>query len=73
MEFPELKKRYRGLHFWTIGFGFWSTGNITDETIMTKVIDTQINNYERSILVLSVSTSLNITRSRSMTDKKQIV
>lgn len=29
-EFPELKKRYWGRHFWGIGYGCWSTGNITD-------------------------------------------
>ena len=33
MEFPELKKRYWGRHFWAIGFGCWSTGNITYEMV----------------------------------------
>ncbi|MFV0472131.1 MAG: IS200/IS605 family transposase [Paludibacteraceae bacterium] len=33
MEFTELKKRYWGRHFWAIGFGCWSTGNITDEMV----------------------------------------
>jgi putative transposase len=33
MEFPELKKKYWGRHFWAIGFGCWSTGNITDEMV----------------------------------------
>ena len=33
IEFPELKKRYWGRHFWAIGFGCWSTGNITDEMV----------------------------------------
>jgi putative transposase len=33
MEFSELKKRYWGRHFWAIGFGCWSTGNITDEMV----------------------------------------
>jgi putative transposase len=32
-EFPELKKRYLGRHFWAIGYGCWSTGNITDEMV----------------------------------------
>jgi len=32
-EFPELKKRYWGRHFWSIGYGCWSTGNITDEMV----------------------------------------
>ena len=30
-EFPHLKKRYWGPQFWAIGYGCWSTGNITDE------------------------------------------
>jgi len=32
-EFPNLKKRYWGQHFWGVGYGVWSTGNITDEVI----------------------------------------
>jgi putative transposase len=32
-EFPELRKRYWGQHFWAIGYGCWSTGNITDAMI----------------------------------------
>ena len=33
MEYTELKKRYWGGHLWGIGYGAWSTGNITDEMI----------------------------------------
>ena len=32
-EYTELKKRYWGGHLWGIGYGAWSTGNITDEII----------------------------------------
>ena len=32
-EFPELKKQYWGQHFWGIGYGVWSTGNITNEIV----------------------------------------
>ena len=32
-EFPVLKKRYWGRHFWAIGYGAWSTGNVTDEMV----------------------------------------
>jgi len=32
-EFPELGKKYWGRHFWGVGFGVWSTGNITDEMV----------------------------------------
>ncbi len=32
-EFPDLKKRYWGRHFWAIGYGGWSTGNISEEMV----------------------------------------
>jgi putative transposase len=32
-EFPQLKKRYWGRHFWATGYGAWSSGNITDEMV----------------------------------------
>ncbi|MCB0429709.1 MAG: IS200/IS605 family transposase [Flavobacteriales bacterium] len=32
-EFPEVGKRYWGQHFWAIGYGVWSTGNITDDLV----------------------------------------
>ena len=32
-EFPKLGERYWGRHFWAIGYGVWSTGNITDEMV----------------------------------------
>jgi len=32
-EFPELKNRYWGRHFWGIGYGCWSTGNVTDKMV----------------------------------------
>jgi len=32
-EFPELRRRFYGGHLWSIGYGVWSTGNITDEMI----------------------------------------
>jgi putative transposase len=32
-EFPRLRKKYWGRHFWAIGFGCWSSGNITDEMV----------------------------------------
>jgi putative transposase len=32
-EFPQLQKQYWGKHFWAIGYGAWSTGNITDDVI----------------------------------------
>ena len=32
-EFPELRNKYWGQHFWAIGYGCWSTGNITDKMV----------------------------------------
>jgi putative transposase len=32
-EFPELKKKYWGQHFWAIGYFVRTTGNVTDEMI----------------------------------------
>jgi putative transposase len=32
-EYPELKKRYWGQHFWAVGYGAWSTGRISDEMV----------------------------------------
>jgi len=32
-EFPDLWKRYWGRHFWAIGYGAWSTGNVTEELV----------------------------------------
>lgn len=29
-EYPELKRRYWGNHFWALGYGAWSTGNIEE-------------------------------------------
>jgi putative transposase len=43
MEFPELKKRYWGLHFWAIGFGCWSAVNITD-----KMVDEYLEHHRKS-------------------------
>ncbi|MCK5681437.1 IS200/IS605 family transposase [bacterium] len=32
-EYTELHKRYWGKHLWAIGYGAWSTGNITEEVV----------------------------------------
>ena len=36
-EFPELRKRYWGKHFWGIGYGAFSSGNVTDEMIQDYI------------------------------------
>ncbi|NDJ17955.1 IS200/IS605 family transposase [Myxacorys almedinensis] len=32
-EYRELEKRYWGKHFWAIGYGAWSTGNLPEELV----------------------------------------
>jgi putative transposase len=32
-EYPELRKRYWGKHFWAIGYGAWSTGSMTEQMV----------------------------------------
>ena len=32
-EYPELRKRYWGKHFWGIGYGAWSTGNMSEKMV----------------------------------------
>ena len=32
-EFPKLQERYWGKHFWSYGYGAWSTGKITDKMV----------------------------------------
>ena len=34
MEFPDLRKRYWGRHFWARGYFFTTSGNITDDAIL---------------------------------------
>jgi putative transposase len=42
-EYTELKRRYWGKHLWAIGYGAWSTGNITD-----KVVEEYLKNHKTS-------------------------
>ena len=32
-EYDELMRRYWGKHFWGIGYGAWSTGNVTEKMV----------------------------------------
>ena len=42
-EYPHLKRRYWGGHFWAIGYGCWSVGNITKE-LLQKYLEHHNNN-----------------------------
>src|SRR4029450_9235327 len=37
MEFPELRKRYWGRHFWARGYFCTTSGNITDDVILQYI------------------------------------
>jgi putative transposase len=32
-EYPHIKKRYYGRHFWASGFGAWSLGNNSEKNV----------------------------------------
>ena len=40
MEFPELRKRYRGRQFWARGYFSTTSGNVTDD-IITQYLELQ--------------------------------
>ncbi len=52
-EYPELSKRYWGKHFWAIGYGAWSTGNISDEMV-EKYLEHHRNpsNFDNAPIIL---------------------
>lgn len=37
MEFPDLRERYRGRHFWVRGYFCTTSGNITDDVILQYI------------------------------------
>jgi len=52
-EYPELKKRYWGRHFWAIGYGAWSTGNITEELVKEYLEHHKDqSNYDQNKMIL---------------------
>ena len=53
MEYPELRKRYWGRHFWAIGYGVWSTGNVTEELVKEYLEHHKDqSNYDRDNMML---------------------
>jgi putative transposase len=52
-EFPELSKRYWGQHFWAIGYGAWSTGNVSEE-MMEEYLEHHRNpsNQDNNAIIL---------------------
>jgi len=50
-EFPELKKRYWGNHFWAVGFGAWSTGNVTEELIQKYIAGHRDSPNDKALII----------------------
>ena len=52
-EYPLLKKRYWGRHFWAIGYGAWSTGNVSEEMVKEYIEHHKDqSNYEGNPMIL---------------------
>ena len=49
LEFPELKKRYWGKHFWGRGYFSATSGNITDEIINDYIDKHSDSNQQNSV------------------------
>ena len=45
-EFPELRKKYWGQHFWAVGYFARTTGNVTDEMIKNYIDNHQKENRD---------------------------
>ena len=50
-EFPDLKKRYWGNHFWAIGYGAWSTGNITEDMIQKYIAGHRDSPNDKALMI----------------------
>ena len=50
-EFPQLKERYWGNHFWAVGFGAWSTGNVTEELIQEYIACHRDSPNDKALLI----------------------
>ena len=50
-EFPELGKRYWGRHFWGIGYGAWSTGNVTDDIIQKYIEGHRYSENDKALMI----------------------
>ena len=52
-EFPHIRKKYWGRRFWAIGYGVWSTGNITDEMVQQYLEHHRTpENIDKDIIIL---------------------
>ena len=47
-EYRELERRYWGKHFWGIGYGAWSTGNVTDKMVEEYLKHHNVSSNDRT-------------------------
>ncbi len=53
IEYPELRKKYWGKHFWAIGYGIRSTGNETEELVKEYLEHHKDqSNYDKDNMIL---------------------
>ena len=51
-ENRALSNRYWGRHFWAIGYGVWSTGNLTDEMVQKYLSHHESSSNDTSNFVM---------------------
>ena len=51
-EYTELRNRYWGKHFWAIGYGAWSTGNITEKVVQDYLKHHKTSANDRNNFIL---------------------
>ena len=51
-EYTELRNRYWDKHFWAIGYGAWSTGNITEKVVQDYLKHHKTSANDRNNFIL---------------------
>src|SRR2546430_7132535 len=54
MEFPELRKRYWGRHFWAREYFCTTSGNITDDVILEYILSHEHTGASRELFSVSL-------------------
>ena len=50
-EHPALQKQYWGRHFWAIGYGAWSTGNVTESMIQAYIAGHKDSPNDKALII----------------------
>ncbi len=62
MEFPDLRKRYWGRHFWARGYFSTTSGNITDDVILQYLQEHEPTGVSRSYSELIFDRTFGVIR-----------